>query len=146
MKDESMITVAEKILRAQGSSLKFPELWEKVKKELEIDPIEADRRIGHFYTDLSMAGGFVNLGENVWDLRERHKFDKVHLDTNAFYSDAEERDTDAVEEAEEAEYDASVRGSLSEDDEGDAGSDEEGGDSKPRENASDLLGISGDNY
>ncbi len=146
MKDESMISVAEKILRAEGKSLKFPELWEKVKAELEIEPMEADRRIGHFYTDLSMAGHFVNLGDNVWDLRERHTYDKVHLDTNDFYSDAEERDTDAADVAEEAAYDASVRGSYNDDEEGGADAEEESSDSKPRENASDLLGIPGDNY
>lgn len=147
MKEGSMLEAAERVLTAEGSELRFVDLWAKVKEELEISPEEEEQRIGRFYTDLSMSGRFVVLGENVWDLRSRHTYDKVHIDVNDVYSDVDERDTDAVDEADEKEYNESVRGYVGGDDEeGGEEGDEEGGDNKPRESAAELLGIPGDNY
>ena len=146
MKEGSMLDAANRALIAEGKEMTFAELWAKVKTELEIDDVEEAQRIGRFYTDLSMSGQFVVLGGNVWDLRTRHTYDKVHIDVNDVYSDVEERDNDSVEEAEEAEYDASVRGGISTSEETEGEEGEEGGDAKPRENAAELLGISGDNY
>ena len=146
MKEGSMLEAAFRALDAAGKEMTFAELWAKVKTELEIDDVEEAQRIGRFYTDLSMSGQFVVLGGNVWDLRTRHTYDKVHIDVNDVYSDVEERDNDSVEEAEEAEYDASVRGGISTSEETEGEEGEEGGDAKPRENAAELLGISGDNY
>ena len=145
MKEGSMLESAQRALAAEGKEMKFSDLWRKVKDDLEISPEEEGQRIGRFYTDLSLAGNFVVLGENVWDLRERHTYDKVHIDVNDVYSDVEERDTDAVDEAEEAEYNQSVRGFIGDEEEMPQDSEEEG-DSKPRESAAELLGISGDNY
>ncbi len=145
MKEGSMLEAAERALIAEGKELKFADLWGKVKADLEITPEEEEHRIGRFYTDLSMSGRFVVLGENVWDLRTRHTYDKVHIDVNDVYSDVDERDNDSVEEAEENEYNESVRGYVPVDDEN-AGDDDEEGDSKPRESAAELLGIPGDNY
>lgn len=147
MKEGSMLEAAERVLNAAGTELRFVDLWAKVKEELEISPEEEEQRIGRFYTDLSMSGRFVVLGENVWDLRSRHTYDKVHIDVNDVYSDVDERDTDAVDEADEKEYNESVRGYVGGDDEeGGEEGDEEGGDNKPRESAAELLGIPGDNY
>ena len=145
MKEGSMLDSALHILEAEGKEMKFADLWAKVKEDLEISPEEENQRIGRFYTDLSMSGRFVVLGENVWDLRTRHTYDKVHIDVNDVYSDVDERDNDSVEEAEENEYNESVRGYVPVDDEN-AGDDDEEGDSKPRESAAELLGIPGDNY
>jgi len=145
MKEGSMLEAAQSILMKSGKELKFAELWAEVKKELEITPEEEERRIGRFYTDLSMSGAFVVLGENTWDLRSRHTYDKVHIDVNDVYSDVEERDDDAVEAAEEADYNASVRGSISSEDE-EGLPEEEESEQKPRENAAELLGIKDGEY
>ena len=51
-----------------------------------------------------LDGRFVTLGENEWDLRVRHKFEKVHIDMSEVYSDVETYDEDSEEEEEEAEY------------------------------------------
>lgn len=141
----SMLESAFNVLTAEGKEMKFADLWGKVKEDLEISPEEEERRIGHFYTDLSMSGDFVVLGENVWDLRSRHTYDKVHIDVNDVYSDVEERDTDAADAADEADYNKYVRGDIGDEEENPEG-DEEGGDAKPRENAAELLGIADDNY
>ena len=141
----SMLESAFNVLTAEGKEMKFADLWGKVKEDLEISAEEEERRIGHFYTDLSMSGDFVVLGENVWDLRSRHTYDKVHIDVNDVYSDVEERDTDAADAADEADYNKYVRGDIGDEEENPEG-DEEGGDAKPRENAAELLGIADDNY
>ena len=141
----SMLESAFNVLTAEGKEMKFADLWGKVKEDLEISAEEEERRIGHFYTDLSMSGDFVVLGENVWDLRSRHTYDKVHIDVNDVYSDVEERDTDAADAADEADYNKYVRGDIGDEEENPEG-DEEGGDTKPRENAAELLGIADDNY
>jgi len=145
MKEGSMLDAAERVLTLENREMKFADLWAKVKEELDITPEEEEHRIGRFYTDLSMSGRFVVLGENIWDLRSRHTYDKVHIDVNDVYSDVDERDTDAVDEAEETAYNESVRGYVINDDDESAPEDEET-ESKPRESAAELLGIPGDNY
>jgi DNA-directed RNA polymerase subunit delta len=147
MKEGSMLDAAERVLTAEGKEMKFVDLWGQVKADLDISAEEESQRIGRFYTDLSMSGRFVVLGENVWDLRSRHTYDKVHIDVNDVYTDVDERDTDAVDEAEEAAYNEYVRGDAGNDDEeAPADGEEESGDSKPRESAAELLGIQGEDY
>ena len=146
MKEGSMLEAAFRILTAEGTSMKFQDLWAKVKAELEITPEEEAHRIGRFYTDLSLSGQFVVLGENVWDLRSRHEYSKVHIDVNDVYSEVEERDADSVDEEEEAAYNRSVHGDFVEEGEAGEEGEEESGDSKPRESAAELLGIQDDNY
>ena len=57
-----------------------------------------------FYTNLLLDGRFVTLGENQWDLRSRHTFDKVHIDMKDVYSDVETEDDDTEENEEEEAY------------------------------------------
>lgn len=109
----SMIEQAYKTLENCGMAMKFPDLWNAVKAELEIPAEEEMDRIGHFYTDLSLASGtFIRLDGNIWDLRSRHAF-KPDLTDAEVYNDMEaETDDDAIELKEESEYNASVRGGL----------------------------------
>ena len=73
----------------------FYDLWEDVKAELvklygeeSIENIDED--ISFFYTNLTLDGRFVNVGDNKWNLRERVTFDKVHIDMNDIYVEDEE--------------------------------------------------------
>ena len=73
----------------------FYDLWEDVKAELakvaapeELENVEED--ISFFYTNLTLDGRFVCVGENKWNLRERVTFDKVHIDMNEIYAEEEE--------------------------------------------------------
>lgn len=146
MKEGSMLEAAQRVLTAEKKEMKFADLWAKVKEELEISPEEEEARIGRFYTDLSMSGTFVVLGENVWDLRSRHTYDKVHIDVNDVYTDVEERDTDAVDAAEEAEYNEYVRGDTGAEPEQNESDEDDESEGKPRENAAELLGMQSDNF
>jgi len=106
MINESMLETAFAVIteRTAGSNeseraLSFKDLYDEVATRLEMNEDERKARIGHFYTDLSIDGRFVELTDNTWDLRSNHTYDKVHIDVNDVYSDVEEE----VEEEDEEE-------------------------------------------
>ena len=75
-------------------------------------------------TQLTLDGRFVTLGENVWDLRIRHTFDKVHIDMNEVYSDDEE-DLEFIPEDEDIKDDVDRLTSADDDDYDDEEEEEE---------------------
>jgi len=115
-----MLETAYSIIEEAGHELTFASLYEEVAKILSMTDAEKDARIGDFYTELTLDGRFVTLVDNTWDLRARHVYDKVHIDVNSVYSDAEEADVDEEEVAlsgEEGALDVDVK-SLEEGEEG----------------------------
>ena len=128
MKKESMIELAYKILSESNEPVAFKDLWDKIKTELEIGPDEETSRIGHFYTDLSLDGRFIQDGDYTWNLRSRTPFDQTRIDTSVFYEtedqEAAKYETDL---AEDAEYNAAMEGrSIETDGDGSEDGDEEG--------------------
>lgn len=102
---ESKTDIAYRLLSKKKKERGFYELWEDVKNELakvrepeELENIDDD--ISFFYTNLTLDGRFVNVGDNKWNLRERVTFDKVDIDMSDIYMDEEESD----EEEENDEY------------------------------------------
>ena len=92
---ESKTDIAYRLLSKRKKERNFYDLWEDVKAELakvvapeEMENIEED--ISFFYTNLTLDGRFVNVGDNKWNLRERVTFDKVHIDMNDIYVEDEE--------------------------------------------------------
>ena len=92
---ESKTDIAYRVMLKKKKERNFYDLWEDVKAELakvatpeELENVEED--ISFFYTNLTLDGRFVNVGENKWNLRERVTFDKIHVDMNEFYADVEE--------------------------------------------------------
>ena len=101
---ESKTDIAYRLMSKKKKERNFYDLWEEVKAELakvaapeELENIEDD--ISFFYTNLTLDGRFVCVGENKWNLRERVTFDKVHIDMNDIYA---EEDEDEISEDEEA--------------------------------------------
>ncbi len=92
-KNESMVDVAFSVLTDAGSTVKFKDLYNSVCEKLELSEEERADRISNFYTNLSLDGRFVTLGENEWDLRSRQKYEKVHIDMNDVYSDIDNETT-----------------------------------------------------
>ena len=89
-------------------------------KEAELSEEAAAKKVSSFYTNLMLDGRFVTLGENNWDLRSRHTFDKVHIDMKDVYSDVEIEEEEAEEEdEEEKEYNKIFEEPSKEDDAGD---------------------------
>lgn len=105
-KNESMVDVAFDILNENQRTMNFQELYHEITKKLELTDEESLAKIAQFYTNLSLDGRFVTLGNNEWDLRKNQTYDKVHIDMNDVYSDIEE-ETAANRDVEEVDEDVS---------------------------------------
>ena len=101
---KSLLDYAYDYVSTQKQQSKFQDIWDYCVKEAGLSEEEAKAKVSRFYTNLMLDGRFVTLGENEWDLRSRHKFEKVHIDMSEVYSDVETFDDDSEEEEEEAEY------------------------------------------
>lgn len=89
MLQKSSLDVAYELVLEKNEPVAFDVLWAKVVEEQNFTEEEANARIAMFYTNLSLDGRFITLGENTWDLRDRYTFDKVHIDMNDVYRDVE---------------------------------------------------------
>ena len=101
---KSLIEYAYELITGSKGSVNFKEIWNYVKEQSGMSEEEANKKAGQFFTNMMLDGRFVTLGENEWDLRERHTFDKVHIDMRDVYSDVQTSDDDVEEEEEEDEY------------------------------------------
>ncbi len=81
----------------------FQHVWEYVKKECDMSVEESESRVSKFFTNFMLDGRFVPVGDNIWDLRERQTFDKVHIDMRDVYNDVDTYDEDEEEQEEYAE-------------------------------------------
>ena len=111
--NKSNLDVAYEIVKNVGS-ISFNDLWNQVAEVQNYTEEEKATKVGKFYTNLILDGRFVNLGDNVWDLRERNTFDKVHIDMSECYSE-EEEDLDPEDIAEEKEEEGIVDDTLEND-------------------------------
>ena len=103
---KSLLDHAYDYVSKQSQPSKFQDIWDYCVKEAGLTEEEANNKVSRFYTNLMLDGRFVTLGENLWDLRARHKYETVHIDMSEVYSDVETYDEDSEEEEEEAEYNA----------------------------------------
>ncbi len=115
-KNESMVDVAFSILSQKNTVTSFTDLFNDVATKLELTPEQRADAISNFYTNLSLDGRFVNLGDNQWDLRTNQTYDKVHIDMNDVYSDIEE-ETKGNRDLEEFDNDEIEAEGLDEDEE-----------------------------
>ncbi len=104
MKKRTNIEIAYELLKNKGGSLSFVELWQSIVNEHEYSEAQGHEEISKFYTLLIMDGRFVNLGDNVWTLRELVPFDEIELQLSEVYSDIEEGDEEEDEDAPEISY------------------------------------------
>ncbi len=89
-RNESMVDVAYSYLKEVNKITKFAELFNAVSERIGLTEEQKEELISTFYTNLSLDGRFVTLGDNEWDLRINQTYDKVHIDMNDVYSDIEE--------------------------------------------------------
>ena len=99
--EKSLLDHAFDFVSGQKEAVPFSDIWEYVVKAANLTEEEAQAKVSRFYTNLMLDGRFVTLGDNLWDLRSSHTFDKVHIDMRDVYSDVEATDDDDEEEAEE---------------------------------------------
>lgn len=86
----SMVDVAYELMSKKKSAVNFYKLWEEVCQMKKFDDIQKDDKESLFYTNITLDGRFITVGENNWDLRSRHKFSDVHIDMNDIYADEED--------------------------------------------------------
>lgn len=100
---KSLLDLAYDCLSQSKEEVNFKDLWAYVVEQAGLTEEQAAKKISSFYTNLMLDGRFVNLGDNFWDLRSRHTFDKVHIDMKDVYSDVESDINDDSEENDEEE-------------------------------------------
>ena len=130
MKNESMIEDAYNVLSAASDAMSFTDLWAKVQEDLEIGVDEKDNLISRFYTFLSLDGRFVQGMDNSWNLRDRVHFDDIHNDIDDLYADTDTGSADETDAQENKEYDESVQGQVTSDEDEGASSEDEDGEAK----------------
>lgn len=113
---KSLLDLAYDYVSQQQHQSKFQDIWAYCVKEKGFDEQQGATKISSFYTTLMLDGRFVTLGENEWDLRTRHKFEKVHIDMSEVYSDVETSYDDIEEVEEEEEYNKPFKDELDSDD------------------------------
>ena len=106
MMQRSMVEVAYELLSKKQGPQKFNKFWIEVSDVLSFTSEERERLISSFYTKLTLDERFVLLEDNMWDLRERQSFDKVHIDMNEIYSEIEDEEKEMeIEKEEDSAYD-----------------------------------------
>ncbi len=100
MRKRTNVEIAYSLLKDSKEPIPFYELWQQIVNEHEYSEAEGHDLISRFYTALMMDGRFVNIGDNVWNLRERVNFDDIALplsDVYTFEDEGSEEDDDAPE-------------------------------------------------
>ena len=101
MLKQAMVEVAYELLSKKQGPQKFVKFWNEVSDVLSMSDEEKEQSISKFYTKLTLDERFVLLEDNMWDLRERQSFEKVHIDMNDIYSEIEDEEKELEAEKEE---------------------------------------------
>lgn len=98
MSTKSMVNVAFDLMSKKKKPVTFLKLWEDVATMMGYTQQQEEDNIAQFYSDMSLDERFVCVGDNKWDLRSRHTFNEVVIDTDELL--IEETDEDGVYEDE----------------------------------------------
>ncbi len=105
---ESTIDMAYEIIKEEQHPVEFYDLWNRIVELKGFTQEQIDENESVFYTNITLDGRVINVGDNRWDLRERHKFEDVNIDMNDVYSDDDSAEEDDVD-------DSSIEDSYSDD-------------------------------
>ena len=95
---KAMIDIAFDLMKTKKKAVTFLKIWEEVCQIAGFTKQQEEDNIAQFYSDLSLDDRFVCVGENRWDLRERHTYHEVVVDTEEILID-EESDEEFEHEA-----------------------------------------------
>ena len=73
----SMVDIAYDLMTKKKKEVEFAKLFQEVSEIKGFTPEVAEEKMSTFYTDITLDGRFITLGENRWDLRERHAVEIV---------------------------------------------------------------------
>ena len=86
----SMLEVAELLIQRKIKPQKFEKIAKEVCEMMGLTDDEFQSKLAQFYTDLTLSGKFVTVGEDKWDLKSRQKYDVANYDTYDIDFDDEE--------------------------------------------------------
>lgn len=89
---QSMTDVAFQCLSKRKKEIEFVKLWADVSKQMNIPEEKLKKKKSQFYSELMLDSRFASLEGNKWDLRNRRKFEEVHIDTSDIEFDDDEID------------------------------------------------------
>ena len=95
---KAMIDVAYEQLSTKKKPVTLLSCGKKSVRLWDLHRHRKKNNIAQFYSDLSLDDRFVCVGENKWDLRERHTYNEVVVDTSEILIDEDEDDTDSHED------------------------------------------------
>lgn len=99
MTKRSTLDVAYEAIKNRGSAYPFLELWNEVSEKQEFTSEEKLNLLSQFYTNITLDGRFVNVGDNTWNLREKLRSDQIKIEISEVYSDVDEGDDDLEEKS-----------------------------------------------
>lgn len=108
MKLKTTLSVAHTILKESKEPLEFHRLWQEINKIQKYGENEVADEMTRFYTNLMFDGRFVNLGNNVWDLRERVKHEDIALELKTVYVAIDSEKVREVDEEEDEDEDYEI--------------------------------------
>ncbi|WP_096437669.1 DNA-directed RNA polymerase subunit delta [Alteribacter populi] len=77
LKELSMLEIAYEILKGKKSPAEYHDMLKEVSEAKKLSDEELKERIANLYTEMSLDGRFVNLGDNKWGLRAWYPFDQT---------------------------------------------------------------------
>lgn len=99
MEQKSLINHAFDVLNESQKPISFKELFFNASKRADLVLSEAAMKdkMASLYSQLTVDGRFVMVGNGMWDLINRYKFDEVHPKIDEELEDESEYEDDAEE-------------------------------------------------
>ncbi len=91
-RNQTVTDVAFECLSKRKKEVDFARLWEEVAKKMDIPGEKRKRKKSQLYSELMLDPRFASLENNKWDLRNRRKFEEVHINTSEIELDDDESD------------------------------------------------------
>ena len=96
----SMLEVAELLIQRKIKPQKFEKIAKEVCEIMGLTDEQFQSKLAQFYTDLTLSGKFVTVGEDKWDLKSRQKYEVANYDTyDIDFDDEEEAEDDYSDES-----------------------------------------------
>lgn len=98
-----MVDIAYELLSKKKKAMTFLKIWEDIATIAGLSEQQKEDNIAQFYTDVSLDERFVHVGDNKWDLRSRHTYKEVVINTSDLLIEENEDEEEIfdVEEPEE---------------------------------------------
>ena len=91
---KSMLDIAFDVISKHKKPVPFIKIWDSVCTSKKYSEAQKEDKVADFFSDMTLDERFVNVGENKWDIKARHKFDEVFVNTENIAVDEDFDDED----------------------------------------------------